>query len=176
MRANLLAVAATLVVAAPALAQGAVDSLTGFSQVAAACSAMVEAGGTAPAVASAGKAAGLVAGGTDTPLLQSHFFKDAARVDWWTRPTSDGRVQIGYNAAKGECRVFLFGVPRRDAAQRARNALPAGWFAYEDGKTWVRRRDDGTLTVMTVHQGDESKGVGPATLTALAHVWHNTAK
>lgn len=158
--------------ALPALAQTPVDDLTGFSQAVQACRIIVEGGGT-PA---ARKAGGLVEGPPDPPALQSFFFKDAARVDWWQRPVTAGRVHVGYDPAKNQCRVFLMATPRRDAAQRARDALPPGWFAYEDGKTWVRRRDDGTLTVFTVLPGDESKGIGPTTLSAMAHVWHNTAK
>ena len=168
---SLIIAAAAVALAAPASAQSPVDSLTGFSQAVVACAAITEGGG----VAAAKRAAGLVDGPPDPPALESYFFKGAAHVDWWRRPTGDGRVHVGYDPAKNQCRVFLLAVPRRDAAQRARDALPAGWFAYEDGKTWVRRREDGTLSVLTVHPGDESKGVGPTTLSAMAHVWHNTA-
>lgn len=169
-------VAAAIALATPAVAQAPVDSLAGFSQAAAACATIIEAGGAASAVAAAKRTAGLVDSPPEPANLPGYFFKDAARVDWWKRPTADGRVHVGYDPAKNTCRAFLFGVPRRDAAQRARNALPPGWFAYEEGKTWVRRRDDGALSVMTVHAGDESKGFGPNTLAAMAHVWHNTAQ
>jgi hypothetical protein len=173
---SLIAAAAVVFLAVPAVAQTPVDSLSGFSQAAAACAAITEAGGSASAVAAAKRTAGLVDGPPEPASLPGYFFKDAPRVDWWRRPTGDGRVHVGYDPARNVCRAFLFAVPRRDAAQRARDALPPGWFAYEDGKTWVRRREDGTLSVMTVHPGDESKGIGPNTLAAMAHVWHNTAQ
>jgi hypothetical protein len=169
---RLLIVAAVAAVAAPAFAQAPVEDLAGFSQAVQACRIIVEGGGTAAAK----KASGLVEGAPEPAGLQSYFFKDAPRVDWWKRPVTAGRVHVGYDPAKNQCRVFLLATPRRDAAQRARDALPPGWFAYEDGKTWVRRRDDGTLSVLTVLPGDESKGIGANTLAAMAHVWHNTEK
>jgi hypothetical protein len=173
---SVLIAAAIAALAAPALAQAPVEDLTGFSQAVQACRVIIEGGGTASAVASAKKASGLVEGAPEPATLQSYFFKDAPRVDWWRRPVTAGRVHVGHDPAKNQCRVFLMATPRRDAAQQARDALPPGWFAYEDGKTWVRRRDDGTLSVLTVLPGDETKGVGPDTLTAMAHVWHNTEK
>lgn len=164
--------AAVVSLAAPAFAQAPVDELTGFSQAVQACRIMVEGGGTA----AARKAGGLVDGPPQPADLQSFFFKDAVRVDWWVRPVAAGRVHVGYDPAANKCRVFLMAVTRRDAVHRARESLPPGWIDYEAGKTWVRRRDDGTLSVLTVLPGDESKGVGTNTLAAMAHVWHNTAK
>lgn len=172
----IIIIAAALGVAAPAWAQ-TVDSLTGFNQAVAACVAITEADGAAPAIASAKKAAGLIDSPPEPQALDSYFFKDAAHVDWWRKPTSDGRVHIGFEPAKNQCRVFLLAAPRRDAIQRVWDALPQGWFAVEGGqKNWARRRTDGTLTVLTVLPGDESKGIGPTTLTAMANSWHNTAK
>lgn len=171
MRSVVLAVLSSALVAAPALAQAPVDDLTGFSRAVQACRIIVE-GGTA---ASARATGGLVDGPPEPAALQSYFFKDAARVDWWQRPVTAGRVHVGYDPAKNQCRVFLLATPRRDGIQRALDALPDDWFAYEAGKTSVRRRSDGTLTVATLLPGDESKGIGPNTLSAMAHVWHNTA-
>ena len=169
---SLIVAAVIAGLAVPAQAQAPVDELTGFSQAVQACRIIVEGG----AAATAKKTGGLVDGPPQPPGLQSFFFKDAVHVDWWIRPVTAGRVHVGYDPAKNQCRVFLLAAPRRDAAQRARDALPPGWFAHEDGKTWVRRRDDGTLSVLTVLPGDESKGIGANTLAAMAHVWHNTAK
>lgn len=171
MRPLILALA-LLGLTSPAFAQAPVDDLTGFSQAVQGCRILVEGGDPAAAK----KTGGLVDGPPNPAALQSYFFKDVARVDWWVRPVTAGRVHVGYDPAANKCRVFLMATPRRDAAQRARDALPPGWFAHEEGKTWVRRRDDGTLSVLTVLPGDESKGIGSTTLSAMAHVWHNTAK
>lgn len=172
MRSFVLAAIVSGALAAPAVAQAPVDELTGFNQAVSACRIIVEGGSTATAK---GKG-GLVDGPPDPPALQSYFFKDAVRVDWWQRPVTAGRIHVGYDPAKNQCRVFLMAAARRDVIPRTLAALPADWFTYEEGKTSVRRRDDGTLTVATILPGDESKGIGPTTLSAMAHVWHNTAR
>jgi hypothetical protein len=171
MRSFVLAAAAAAALASPTQAQAPVEDLAGFSQAVQACRVIVE-GGTAPSAKATG---GLTDGPPNPPALQSYFFKDAVRVDWWQRPVTAGRVHVGYDPAKNQCRVFLLATPRRDAAQRAFSALPDDWFPFEEGKIWMRPRDDGTLTMVTILPGDESKGIGPTTLTVMAHVWHNTA-
>lgn len=171
MRSLVLAIIGAGGLAASAHAQAPVDDLTGFSQAVQACRVIVEGGGAAKAKATGG----LADGAPNPPALQSYFFKDAARVDWWQRPVTAGRVHVGYDPAKNQCRVFLMATPRRDAAQRAFSALPDDWFPYEENKIWVGPREDGTLTMVTILPGDESKGIGPNTLSVMAHVWHNTA-
>lgn len=155
----------------PAAAQPPVSGHAGFTLAVDACARIVEEEGGSSARARAIGAAGLAVGQPDPAQLQSFFFKDAQRVDWWRRPVSTGTVQVGYDPAANKCRVFLMGTPRASVIPDTFAALSDDWFAQDAEKTFVSRMEDGRLLLMTLLPGDESKGVTPLTLTAVALVY-----
>jgi hypothetical protein len=169
MRPLVLLLSAALL-AGPAFAQAPVSPDQAHLLSTRGCRDIVEADGAQATIARAGKTAGWVAR-EEHAQLRKFFFKEPGPVTWWRRPSSAGQVLVAYDPQRLSCRVFLLGVAEPKANQAVRDDLTrGGWIPQSDSKSFVKHRDNGDLTAISVI--DMAAGtVHPETLTALTNAF-----